>query len=212
MATIFRSSKIAFTVAFLSIFLSSAFSEDNAAGKTIYQTCTACHGANAEGNIAFKSPNLTGIDKWYFSAQIKKYQTGARGAHADDTAGKLMAPMAQLLKTDKDIEAVFNYIQTIKKDIEIKPTLGGDATKGKTLYTTCLACHGDKGQGNEALKAPSFKKQEDWYIYEQLVKYKKDIRGADAKDAEGKLMGPMAKTLADDAAIKDVAAYILTLK
>lgn len=212
MTSVNRLSKLAIAILVLCLSTNNIFCDDNTIGKTLYQTCTACHGANAEGNIAFKSPNLTGIDKWYFSAQIKKFQTGARGAHTDDTAGKLMAPMAQLLKTDKDIEAVFNYIQTIKKDTEIKPTLGGDANKGKALYSTCLACHGDKGQGNEALKAPSFKKQEDWYIYEQLVKFKKDIRGADAKDAEGKLMGPMAKILPDDAAMKDVAAYILTLK
>lgn len=191
-------------------FLTICGQED--AGKTLYVACAACHGNNAEGKVELKAPNLTGIDKWYFTAQIKKFQSGARGAHNDDTAGKTMAPMSQMLKTDKDMEAVFNYIQTIKKDTEQKPTLGGDANKGKALYNTCVACHGDKGQGNEALKAPSFKRQEDWYIYEQLVKFKKDIRGADSKDAEGKLMAPMAKTLVDEAAMKDVAAYIVTLK
>jgi cytochrome c oxidase subunit 2 len=196
----------------LSMVLSNIANCDEANGKTIYTSCAACHGANGEGNIAFKSPNLTGLEKWYFAAQINKFKTGVRGAHADDTAGKLMAPMAQLLKTEQDIEDVFKYIQTIKKDTEVKPTLGGDATKGKALYNTCLACHGDKGQGMEVLKAPSFKKQEDWYIVEQLTKFKKDVRGSHEKDAEGKLMVPMAKTLADEAAMKDVAAYILTLK
>lgn len=200
------------TLFFLFIKSGNLIGEENIAGKTLYQTCLACHGTNAEGNVALKSPNLTGIDKWYFSSQIKKFQIGARGAHADDATGKLMAPMSQLLKSDKDIEDVFNYIQTIKKDAEIKPTLGGNAEKGKVLYNSCLACHGEKGQGNEALKAPSFKKQEDWYIYDQLVKFKKDIRGANDKDAEGKLMAPMAKTLTNDEAMKDVAAYILTLK
>ena len=212
MVKLFSSLKIAMVALFFSFCISSIFCEDDGVGKGLYQTCMACHGINAEGNIAFKSPNLSGINKWYFSSQIKKFQTGLRGTHAEDTAGKLMAPMSLLLKTDKDIDAVFNYIQTIKKDTEPKPTLGGDAIKGKDLYTTCLACHGDKGQGNEAIKSPSFKKQEDWYIFEQITKFKKDIRGYDAKDVEGKLMSPMAKILTNDTAIKDVAAYILTLK
>lgn len=209
----YSSNKIKVAIVFSCFILSIAniWGQDDA-GKTLYASCAACHGNNAEGKVELKAPNLTGIDKWYFIAQIKKYQTGARGAHAEDTAGKTMAPMSQLLKTEKDMENVYNYIQTIKKDVEQKATLGGDANKGKALYNTCIACHGDKGQGNEALKAPSFKKQEDWYLYEQLVKFKKDIRGADAKDAEGKLMAPMAKVLVDDAAMKDVAAYIVTLK
>jgi len=197
--------------AFLTMVGSSAFC-DEANGKTIYTSCAACHGANAEGNVSLKSPNLTGLEKWYFASQINKFKNGVRGTHAEDTNGKLMAPMAQVIKNDQDMEDVFKYIQTFKKDIEVKPTLNGDAAKGKILYSSCLACHGDKGQGNEALKTPSFKKQEDWYIVEQLIKFKKDIRGNHEKDVEGKMMAPMAKTLSDEKAMKDVAAYILTLK
>lgn len=181
-------------------------------GKTLYTSCAACHGANAEGNANFKAPSLVGAEKWYFIAQINKFKTGARGSHPDDINGKLMAPMAAMLSNETEIVAVFDYIQTIKKEHELKSTLGGNAEKGKALYATCVACHGDKAQGNEALKAPALNKQEDWYILEQLIKFKKDIRGADAKDTEGKMMAPMAKMLTNEEAMKDVIAYILTLK
>lgn len=88
----------------------------------------------------------------------------------------------------------------------------GDAKKGKAFYTTCVACHGDKGQGNKALNAPRIAGQETWYLVRQLKNFKAGIRGADAKDIYGQQMRPMAMTLPNDQAIEDVAAYIATLK
>ena len=88
----------------------------------------------------------------------------------------------------------------------------GDAAKGKTLYATCLACHGANGEGNKALNAPRLAGQEEWYVARQLKNFKDGIRGADANDIYGQQMRPMAQILADDQAIADVAAYIATLK
>lgn len=88
----------------------------------------------------------------------------------------------------------------------------GDAAKGKAYYTTCVACHGDKGQGNKALNSPKIAGQEDWYVVRQLKNFKAGIRGAHPKDTYGAQMRPMAMTLPDDQAIADVAAYIATLK
>lgn len=88
----------------------------------------------------------------------------------------------------------------------------GDAAKGKAFYTTCVACHGDKGQGNKALNSPKIAGQETWYIVRQLKNFKAGIRGAHPKDIYGQQMRPMAMTLPNDQAIEDVAAYINTLK
>lgn len=88
----------------------------------------------------------------------------------------------------------------------------GDAKKGKAFYTTCVACHGDKGQGNKALNAPKIAGQETWYMVRQLKNFKAGIRGANPKDIYGQQMRPMAMTLPNDQAIEDVAAYIATLK
>ena len=44
-----------------------------------------------------------------------------------------------------------------------------------------------------------------------LTQFKQGARGTHDKDVFGKMMAPMAATLADDAAIADVAAYIATL-
>jgi hypothetical protein len=45
----------------------------------------------------------------------------------------------------------------------------------------------------------------------QLSNFKAGIRGAVPEDASGATMRPMAMTLADEQAMKDVIAYILTL-
>lgn len=86
----------------------------------------------------------------------------------------------------------------------------GDGKKGQALYTTCVACHGDKGQGNKALNAPRLAGQEEWYIIRQLKNFKLGIRGTNPKDTFGAQMRPMAMILSDDKAIDDVASYIVT--
>jgi cytochrome c oxidase subunit 2 len=90
--------------------------------------------------------------------------------------------------------------------------LAADAERGKTLYATCGACHGANGEGMEALNAPKLAGQEEWYIIRQLQNFKNGVRGNNPKDTYGMQMAPMAQTLADDAAMADVAAYIRSLK
>ncbi|HET8745019.1 MAG TPA: c-type cytochrome, partial [Ramlibacter sp.] len=50
-----------------------------------------------------------------------------------------------------------------------------------------------------------------WYVERQLKQFKQGVRGAHEKDTFGKMMAPMAATLADDAAISNVAAYVASL-
>ncbi len=87
----------------------------------------------------------------------------------------------------------------------------GDAAAGKQLYAVCAACHGMQAEGNPALHAPKLSGQGDWYLQRQLKYFKNGARGAHDKDVFGKMMAPMAATLADDTAIDNVSAYIKTL-
>ena len=50
-----------------------------------------------------------------------------------------------------------------------------------------------------------------WYLARQLRSFKSGARGTNDKEVFGKVMAPMAATLPDDAAIKNVVAYIKTL-
>jgi cytochrome c oxidase subunit II len=94
---------------------------------------------------------------------------------------------------------------------ETKAQAAGDAVAGKALYGTCAACHGLQGEGNVALNAPKLSGQGGWYLQRQLKNFKNGARGTHDKDVFGKMMAPMAATLADDAAIANVSAYIKTL-
>jgi len=87
----------------------------------------------------------------------------------------------------------------------------GEASTGKELYATCVACHGENGQGMKSLNAPSLVNQEEWYLERQLHNFKAGIRGGDPEDVQGAQMAAMAKTLADEQAVKNVVAYIKTL-
>jgi cytochrome c oxidase subunit 2 len=86
-----------------------------------------------------------------------------------------------------------------------------DPAAGKALYATCAACHGEQGEGNKELNAPKLSGQGDWYLRRQLVHFKLGARGASDRDANGKIMAPMAAILVDEAAVDNVVAYIGTL-
>ena len=94
---------------------------------------------------------------------------------------------------------------------EVLQSPAPDLTAGQQLYAVCSSCHGANGEGNAALNAPKIAGQEAWYLERQLNNFKHGMRGADDRDTYGAQMAPMAGILADDAAIRNVVAYITSL-
>ncbi|MDX1735911.1 MAG: cytochrome c oxidase subunit II [Halioglobus sp.] len=88
----------------------------------------------------------------------------------------------------------------------------GDPVAGKANYAVCASCHGQQGEGNLAMNAPRLAGLPDWYIARQLDHYKAGIRGAHEQDTYGQQMAPMANMLANDAAVRNVTAYIESLE
>lgn len=157
------------------------------------------------------APALTGLSEKYIIDQIGKFKVGHRGGDPRDATGLQMRPMAALLPTDADIEAVAKYIVSMDSKPLAATIDGGDPEKGKTLYMTCQACHGADGAGVAMMNGPSLLNQHDWYLVSQLHKFKDGVRGANPEDMTGSLMRPNAMLLADDQAVKDVVAYIQSL-
>jgi cytochrome c oxidase subunit 2 len=93
---------------------------------------------------------------------------------------------------------------------ETQNVVAGNAAVGAAQYAVCAACHGQQGEGLQALNAPKIAGQEPWYLRRQLENYKSGLRGAHDDDIYGKQMAPMASTLVNDAAIENVIAYIQT--
>ena len=87
----------------------------------------------------------------------------------------------------------------------------GSVVADASLYATCVACHGDKGQGLPALNAPALAGLDAAYLERQIQHFRNGIRGADERDTYGRQMVPMATILADDAAVSAVSAHIASL-
>ena len=181
-------------------------------GGQYYATCQACHGAKGEGSQALNGPSLAGQHGWYLKRQLQNYKAGVRGAHAEDTYGQQMVPMAALLPDEQAIDDVVAYIAQFELTAAARTEQSGNADQGKTHFMTCVACHGAKGEGSEALNAPRLAGQHDWYLIRQLSNFKAGVRGAHANDTYGQQMVPMASILADEQAIKDVVAFIQSLQ
>lgn len=180
-------------------------------GKQLFTTCVPCHGPAGQGNRALGAPGIAGMDERYVELQLHKFRSGVRGTNFNDMEGMRMRPMSLSLGNDGDVKAVAAYVSNLPV-VRNAPVLDGDPRAGQALYATCTACHGPSGAGNPALEAPRIADVDDWYLAAQLRKYKSGIRGGNPKDAEGALMAPMANTLADDEAVRNVVAYIETLK
>jgi len=100
--------------------------------------------------------------------------------------------------------------ESVAKIATIQPP-AGNAVKGKILFATCATCHGTSGEGNKQLNGPALANTDDWYLYRQLMNFRKDIRGASQEDTLGFQMAAMAKVMKDSLEIGDVLAYINTL-
>jgi cytochrome c oxidase subunit II len=180
-------------------------------GKELFEDCAPCHGTDGAGNSAVGAPNIAGMSDWYVERQLEKFRTGARGTHFSDMEGMRMRPMALSLPTDADVKAVAHFVATMPP-VRHAASLPGDPQAGKALFPICIACHGVQGAGNQALKAPRIAGTDDWYLARQLRKFRSGVRGTNPKDIEGAMMRPMALTLPNEDALRNVVAYIGTLK
>jgi len=90
---------------------------------------------------------------------------------------------------------------------------------GAALYAACAQCHGEKGEGIEATKAPRLAGREDWFIKKQLEEFRRRERGKDDSKKNGFLppeertqfMHPVADKLTR-ADTKALIAHLATLR
>ena len=171
--------------------------------------CTVCHGVELAGNQAVDAPRLAGLPDWYLERQMEAFREGWRGTHPGDVNGMEMRPQATVL-TEQRLQAAISFAASVPA----RPgtvTVTGDVGRGRSLYQSCAACHGDSGLGNASLSSPPLAGQSDWYLATQLENFRTGARGGAAGDTQGALMRAAAATLADAGAVRDVVAYINTL-
>jgi len=205
------------------MFPTNALSQgDPVKGKSLYATCIACHGQNAEGMIATNSPKLSEMRDSYLISQLQKFRSGLRGAKPEDNYGAQMTAMAKVLPDEQAILDVVAFIGTLKSSPVQRTEMEGDPVKGETHYFElgCLGCHGRQGQGlkgtgdhgaRPVYDAPRLAGQHDWYLVRQLKNFKAAVRGYTG-DKSGMAMRFEIVDVDKDQMIKDLVAYIGTLK
>ncbi len=119
--------------------------------------------------------------------------------------------MAATLPDEAAMNNVIAYLDA-QPDVPAATTVSGDVGRGEELWSLCTSCHGSEAQGIWALNAPRMSGMDDWYLERQLNNFKAGIRGAHPADHHGEQMAFMARTLADEQTIKDLVAYVNTLR
>lgn len=76
-----------------------------------------------------------------------------------------------------------------------------------TFSNLCAACHGIRGEGNLALRSPSIAGLPEWYVRQELEKFRANQRGHDPRDADGQRMQAIARLLTAE----DVSALASTI-
>ena len=185
----------------------AAAAEDAARGRELFQLCAACHGAAGEGSRLHRAPVIAGLPRAYVEAQLVKFKEGVRGFAPADAEGLRMRPMARALGRPGDVAAVSAWVAGLLPPAPPR-TAAGDAARGKAAYAACVACHGQRAGGNEALGAPPLARQADWYLAAQLDKFRRGLRGTHPGDVGGAQMRPIALALPDERAIADLVTYI----
>lgn len=184
----------------------STVAAENERGKALYYPCAACHWPNGEGSEALSAPAIAGLAQEYIARQLRDFRDGRRGASLDDLNGRQMSLIAANFTDEADVESVAAYVAAMTP-AKRPATPNADVAVGSALYAACVACHGDKGQGDPGLFAPALATLDDWYIARQLKYFRVGLRGGADTSQPAKTMRPFASGLGDRD-IEVLARYI----
>ena len=170
--------------------------------------CSACHGAQGEGQPDVANPRLAGLDSEYLIAQLNAFAEGSRDSEA-------MSPIAKALTPDERQAVAKFYAGSVPPKIEEshkaddKTIASGAALANRGDWSKglpgCGQCHGPAGQG-VGKTFPALAGQSAEYIMRQLKAWKDGKRTNDPLH----LMTGISSKLSDDQ-IAAVAAYYASL-
>jgi cytochrome c553 len=175
-----------------------------------YQSCSACHGADALGNAQLNAPALAGQGAAYLERQLQLFKGGIRGGDPADVPGAQMAVLASTL-SDEDMLQLATYLSGLPR---LKPAgePAGDLKNGNNYYQSkCGACHGGQAEGNPGLNAPALVGLDAAYLKRQYQNFQQGLRGAHPEDKYGRQMKMMSTSLPSDKDLDDVIAYIQSM-
>jgi len=162
--------------------------------------CITCHGTGAMGGPGY--PNLND-DEWLWGGTVEQiYQTiqyGIRSEHADTRTSEM--PAFRDMLEPAQIKQVSAYVVSLTGT----PSDASLVEPGKQVFAdNCVACHGDKAQGNKELGAPNLA-DAIW-----LKAGSEDQIAAQVASPRHGVMPAWAGRLSD-ATIKELAVYVHSL-
>jgi cytochrome c oxidase subunit 2 len=179
---------------------------NNDRGQQVYVICGACHGAQGQGDRSLKAPSLAGQQQSYLFRQLRNFSSGVRGGAKDDLAQQ-MRQVLDLVSDEADWKAVSAYISALPIAYPA-PSIHGNVDRGRQIYGSCAACHGSSAEGSRNLEAPNLRLLPDWYIVDELRKYREERRGTHPADVAGAQMRAASVVLRSQEDVIDVTSYI----
>ena len=175
---------------------------DKHRGEALVAECLLCH-SNKE---AQRGPVLHGMETWYLMDQLEKFRSGVRGKLASNRSEYLMGVGAKKIHDDYELAYVANWFSE-QEPLPAIRTIEGNLEDGKIFYDQrCASCHGENGECNRFVEAPSLQRLEGWYFLEQMRKFRSGQRGYHIKDITGQSMAAASKEISDRN-LRNVVAY-----
>ena len=148
----------------------TAAAQDVAKGKALFdQTCSSCHGANAEGTKV--APSLIGV-----GAASVDFQVGTGRMPATNPGAQI--PRKKRILGEEETRQLAAYIASlgggpaVPSADQVDPGTGDAALGGKLFRANCAACHNFAGSGGALTGgkyAPSLDKATPTQIYEAML-------------------------------------------
>jgi cytochrome c oxidase cbb3-type subunit 3 len=164
--------------------------------------CAPCHGPGGGGTKGF--PNLAD-DKWLWGGSLPEIQKtiayGVRNAHKESRQSQMPRFGADGMLTPAQIDDVAEHVLSLRGNAKNAAA----AARGAPLFAeNCVACHGEKAEGNVELGAPSLK-DGIWQYGGDKASIVQTITFA----RNGSM--PAWSTRLDDATIKMLTLYVYSL-
>ncbi len=141
-----------------------ALEPDLESGLEIYRDCALCHTPEGWGLSSGVVPQLAGQHRKVIIKQMADFRAGNRD-------NQIMVPYSsfEAIGGAQAVADVAGYIDTLEISVENGRGPGKDLALGEKLYKeNCLACHGERGEGDNDRYMPRIQAQHYRYLVTQF--------------------------------------------